>query len=122
MFRSAKSAALFATGTLTFLAGAYGIMLKKADEQQKQGPRAEPKEPKTREETRSIYNRMAKAYDQEIGMEERLIGIGKQRKALAELATGVTLEVGCGTGRNLAYYPATLSHITLTDFSPNMIA
>ncbi|HSB21377.1 MAG TPA: class I SAM-dependent methyltransferase [Anaeromyxobacteraceae bacterium] len=45
------------------------------------------------------------AYDAMMALSE-LRGLGRWRRWLAGGARGLTLEVGCGTGRNLALYPA----------------
>ncbi|MDC7217605.1 MAG: methyltransferase domain-containing protein [Spirochaetales bacterium] len=65
------------------------------------------------------YNRIAGMYDlMEAPMERIFL---KWRKELLKNASGKTLEVGIGTGKNIPHYPA---HIDLTgiDFSEKMIS
>jgi ubiquinone/menaquinone biosynthesis C-methylase UbiE len=42
-------------------------------------------------------------------------GLGEQRRALLEQASGRTIEVGAGTGRNLEHYPSEVSELVLTE-------
>ncbi len=44
-----------------------------------------------------------------------------RRQVLAEL-TGKVLEIGCGTGLNFPYYPATLRQLVASDPNPGMLA
>lgn len=64
------------------------------------------------------YNRIAGLYDiLEAPMENMF---SKWRKELLAEASGKTLEVGIGTGKNIPYYPKNV-HLTGIDFSPKMI-
>lgn len=64
------------------------------------------------------YNRIARVYDLlESPMES---GFSKWRKELLEQAEGKVLEVGVGTGKNIAYYPENVE-LTGIDFSERMI-
>ena len=45
----------------------------------------------------------------------------EQRRALLAEVSGETLEVGFGTGLNLAYYPDSLDHLTIVDVNPGML-
>jgi len=69
---------------------------------------------------RRRYNRMAFVYDLiESPMERRFAA---WRRRLRERVAGPrALEVGVGTGKNLAYYPDGVS-VTAIDFSPRMLA
>ncbi|KKM11289.1 methyltransferase type 11 [Clostridiales bacterium PH28_bin88] len=62
------------------------------------------------------YNRTALYYD----WMDRMIDPSLRRKTLA-YAQGKVLEVGVGTGKNLAYYPEGCE-VTGIDFSPGMLA
>lgn len=65
------------------------------------------------------YNRMARIYDlYDAPME--LMGTKKRRGDLIEGATGTTLEVGVGTGKNLRYYPVGVE-VTGIDVSSQML-
>lgn len=70
---------------------------------------------------RKRYNRMAFLYD---FMEAPMEGLrfASWRKRLTDRIAGPkALEVGVGTGKNLAYYPQDV-HITAIDLSPRMLA
>jgi len=69
---------------------------------------------------RGFYDRTAKAYDQWLGLYERVMGTGERRRHLLSRARGRTLEVGVGTGRNIADYPAA-TDLTGIDISPGML-
>ena len=47
-------------------------------------------------------------------------GLGEIRSRLLTEATGDVLEVGAGTGRNLAYYGTSVTSLTLTEPDPSM--
>lgn len=66
------------------------------------------------------YDRMAWLYDAYDAPME-LMGTRTRRKRLVSEATGDVLEVGVGTGKNLAHYPV---HVTVTgiDISERMLA
>lgn len=65
------------------------------------------------------YNRIAKYFD---SMEKPMgtSGFDQWRKELVQQATGKTLEVGVGTGKNLQYYAKDVD-LTAIDFSKNML-
>lgn len=65
------------------------------------------------------YNRIAKYFD---SMEKPMgtSGFDQWRKELVQQATGKTLEVGVGTGKNLQYYSKDVD-LTAIDFSKNML-
>jgi hypothetical protein len=48
-------------------------------------------------------------------------GLSRQRQQLLAHASGRTLEVGAGTGLNLAHYPAAVSDLILTEPYPPML-
>jgi ubiquinone/menaquinone biosynthesis C-methylase UbiE len=68
----------------------------------------------------SVWDRRAPSYDRAPRWIERL-GIGDSREWACRQATGRTLEVAVGTGRNLALYPASVE-LAGIDFSPGMLA
>lgn len=72
------------------------------------------------ERVRRIYDESAAGYDRKIQIPERLL-FGAGRQWATGLATGRTLEVAAGTGRNLPYYER---HVALTaiDVSDQMLA
>ncbi len=61
----------------------------------------------------------AAMYDRLMAATEKA-GLSEMRSSLLESATGRTLELGAGTGANLAHYPATVSSLTLTEPDPHM--
>lgn len=65
------------------------------------------------------YNRIAGMYDMMEAPMENMFS--KWRKKLLENASGKTLEVGIGTGKNIPYYPADVD-LTGIDFSEKMIS
>jgi ubiquinone/menaquinone biosynthesis C-methylase UbiE len=58
-------------------------------------------------------------YDQFLWLGERR-GLRRVRGELLSTATGRTLEIGAGTGLNLAHYPSTVTRLLLTEPSPAM--
>lgn len=77
--------------------------------------------PKTRDEIREIYADFAPDYRRLNRIPEVLFGIKSLRRQLIRQARGNVLEVACGTGENLAYYPPECT-LTLIDYSPDMLA
>ena len=63
----------------------------------------------------------ALGYDRFMAASERA-GLRARRRGLLSAATGATLEIGAGTGLNLALYPAGVSELVLTEPSPHMAA
>jgi ubiquinone/menaquinone biosynthesis C-methylase UbiE len=55
----------------------------------------------------AVYDRMGPAAD--------AAGLGEMRRELLADARGRTLELGAGTGLNLAYYPAAVTELVLTE-------
>ena len=60
----------------------------------------------------AVYNAMAE------GLERG--GLREKRRALLAGATGATLELGAGTGHNLAHYPPAVERLVLTEPDPHM--
>jgi ubiquinone/menaquinone biosynthesis C-methylase UbiE len=48
-------------------------------------------------------------------------GLGEMRRQLLALAVGDVLEIGVGTGANLAHYPASVASLTFTDSNAWML-
>lgn len=69
---------------------------------------------------RERYNRIAPFYDLLEYPMERLL-FHRLRRLVWQHAQGKILEVGVGTGRNIAFYPPG-AHVTAIDISPAMLA
>ena len=68
------------------------------------------------------FQEIAFGYDDQIGKDEFVMGIGLLRRALLSFhATGSVLEVGAGTGRNLGLYPSSVEMVVLTDTSDKLL-
>ncbi|SMN19727.1 similar to Saccharomyces cerevisiae YDR316W OMS1 Protein integral to the mitochondrial membrane [Maudiozyma saulgeensis] len=73
-------------------------------------------------DTTPFYDSKAEDYDNDINMEERVIGMGRRRKWLMKHCKGDVLEVSCGTGRNIKYLdPEHINSITFLDSSEPMM-
>ena len=72
------------------------------------------------ERVRLIWDKLAPRYDRDIKFFEKVLFSGGREWACSQ-ASGVVLEIGAGTGRNLEYYPAGIQLIGI-DMSPRMIA
>ena len=68
----------------------------------------------------SAYDEIADQYEKKIWFDQRVLGVARLRKNLLSKATGKILEVACGAGSNLPFFP-TGSDITAVDLSPNML-
>lgn len=68
---------------------------------------------------RRLYDESAAGYDRKIRIPERLL-FADGRQWAARLATGRTLEVAVGTGRNLAFYDADVV-LSAVDLSERML-
>lgn len=75
--------------------------------------------PKTRD---NPFSRIASTYDEEIDYSELLLRMKQKRRKLLLAASGDTLEVGAGTGRNIQCYPLSqLSSLTMCDKNERML-
>ena len=72
------------------------------------------------ERVRRIWDKLAPRYDRDIKFFEKVLFSGGREWACSQ-ASGVVLEIGAGTGRNLEYYPAGIQLMGI-DVSPRMIA
>ena len=81
-----------------------------------------PTFPETTRKLVRRWDRQAWLYDLLVGGMERMMGFARGRAQVFERgAQGRVLEVGAGTGKNLAYYPAGAC-VVATDLSPGMLA
>jgi len=74
----------------------------------------------TANQVQSAYNAIADQYDKKIWFDQHILGVARLRKNLFAKAASKILEVACGTGSNLPFFPAG-SDITAVDLSPNML-
>lgn len=72
------------------------------------------------EKIKNRYNRVSKVYDLLEKPMESMTSNKWRDKLIAAIEGKKVLEVGVGTGKNLAYYPSQLD-ITAIDFSKNML-
>jgi methyltransferase OMS1 len=70
------------------------------------------------------FQKVAETYDEQIGRDESVMGLNLLRRSLLYFhAKGTVLEVGAGTGRNIAYYPSkSVDRVLLTDTSDRMLS
>ncbi|HJU02379.1 MAG TPA: methyltransferase domain-containing protein [Actinomycetes bacterium] len=68
---------------------------------------------------RRYWDRHARSYDRQMAFMERVL-FGDGRHWVCSQATGETLEVAIGSGRNLPFYPQGI-RLTGIDFSPEML-
>ena len=61
----------------------------------------------------------ARIYDFVLALAERA-GMAERRRALVSRTTGAVLEIGAGTGLNLAYYPDGLDRLVLCEPEPHL--
>ena len=60
----------------------------------------------------SIYDRIASGSER--------AGLGEERRGLLAQATGVTIEIGAGTGLNLSHFPPAVTRLCLVEPDPDM--
>lgn len=81
-----------------------------------------PTSPEGTRQTRRRWDRKARLYDLLTAPAERMMGLARGRGWVFErVPKGRVLEVGAGTGKNLALYPAGSAVVT-TDLSVSMLA
>jgi len=74
----------------------------------------------TANQVQSAYDAIADQYDKKIWFDQHILGVARLRKNLLAKTAGKILEVACGTGSNLPFFPVG-SDITAVDLSPNML-
>jgi len=74
----------------------------------------------TNERVRRCFERSAPTYDRSIAIADRFLKIDRGRAWLARRAVGEILEIGVGTGQNLAFYPPDVA-VTGIDLSQAML-
>src|SRR5262249_2822715 len=76
--------------------------------------------PDETERVRRITDKQADGYDRQIALFERIL-FGDGRAWVCSQARGCVLELACGTGRNLPFYPQE-AELTGIELSPAMLA
>ena len=74
----------------------------------------------TMEQLESAYDEIANGYEKKVWFDQYILGVARQRKQLMSKAYGKILDVACGTGLNLPFFPAA-SEITAVDLSQRML-
>lgn len=74
----------------------------------------------TMEQLGSAYDEIANKYEKKVWFDQYILGVAPQRKQLMSKAYGKILDVACGTGLNLPFFPAA-SEITAVDLSQRML-
>lgn len=74
----------------------------------------------TASKLQSAYDEIADQYEKKAWFDQHILGVARLRQKLLSKATGKILEVACGTGLNMPFFPAG-SDITAVDLSPNML-
>ena len=74
----------------------------------------------TARKLQTAYDEIADQYEKKIWFDQHILGVARLRRNLLSKATGKILDVACGTGLNLPWFPAG-SDITAVDLSPNML-
>jgi len=130
---AARKAAIVAASGLTYTASVYVAFAYFNNNQESQ---LNKKKEESGIETQSVFSyvkdplrtqtfqKIAYAYDDEIGKDEFVMGVGLLRRCLLYFhARGKVLEVGAGTGRNLSYYPnsSIVEKVIMTDTSNKML-
>ena len=124
---SAKLRGKFAPIVLSFLAVSLGFYITQLAIVARQ-PCTHPeiKDLARQTDVAARYDETADGFDSEVGSSEALMGINGIRKRLSQQCKGHVLEVSCGTGRNLGYYPlqpgSAIDSITFLDLSAQMVA
>ena len=67
-----------------------------------------------------MFRRLYAALYDRISRGSENAGLSAQRERLLAQATGRTIEIGAGTGLNLAHYPASVTRLVLTEPDPHM--
>lgn len=74
------------------------------------------------QDTTEVYDKMAHEYDDKIWLDELVSHIWYRRRQLMKHVHGDTLEVSCGTGRNVSYFdPEKTTSVTFMDSSRSML-
>ena len=74
----------------------------------------------TMEQLEGAYDELANGYEKKVWFDQYILGVARQRKQLMSKAYGKILDVACGTGLNLPFFPAA-SEITAVDLSQQML-
>jgi len=68
----------------------------------------------------NAYDEIAGQYEKKVWFDQHVLGVARLKKNLLSKANGKILEVACGTGSNIPFFPVG-SDITAIDLSPKML-
>lgn len=74
----------------------------------------------TTDQLQGAYDMLADEYEKKVWFDQHILGVARHRKRLMSKAHGNILDVACGTGLNLPFFPAA-SEITAVDLSQRML-
>jgi ubiquinone/menaquinone biosynthesis C-methylase UbiE len=74
----------------------------------------------TASQLQSAYDELADGYEKKVWLDQYILGVARHRKRLMSRAYGRILDVACGTGLNLPFFPSS-SEITAVDLSQRML-
>lgn len=84
-------------------------------------PQRIPHNPKlTAPQIQNAYDGIADQYEKRVWFDQHILGVARLKKNLLSKASGKVLEVACGIGSNIPFFPVG-SDITAVDLSPNML-
>ena len=74
----------------------------------------------TAPQIQNAYDGIADQYEKRVWFDQHILGVARLKKNLLSKANGKILEVACGTGSNIPFFPVG-SDITAVDLSPKML-
>lgn len=74
----------------------------------------------TAPQIQNAYDEIADQYEKKVWFDQHVLGVVRLKKKLLSKANGKVLEVACGIGSNIPFFPVG-SDITAVDLSPKML-
>lgn len=74
----------------------------------------------TASQLQDAYDEIADQYEKKVWFDQHILGAARLKKNLLSKANGKILEVACGIGSNIPFFPVD-SDITAADLSPKMV-
>ena len=75
----------------------------------------------TTSQLQNAYDEIADQYEKKVWFDQHILGVARLKKNLLSKANGKILEVACGIGSNIPFFPVE-SDIAAVDLSPKMLA